>query len=98
MPDASTRTLDPRWAWEPYRPTDAMPWDLRRVGHLYRRAAFGATKAELDSGLKAGPEKAIEDLLGGGPGQAEFDKATGTLADTLVRSNNGQQLRGWWLY
>ena len=39
-------------AWEPYRPTADNPWDLPKVGHLYRRAAFGATWAELDSGRR----------------------------------------------
>ena len=41
--------IDPRRAWEPYRPTADNPWDLRKVGHLYRRAAFGATWDESAS-------------------------------------------------
>src|SRR5439155_11545541 len=49
--------IDPRWAWEPYRPTEQSPWDLRKVGHLFRRASFGATWTELKNGLKAGPEE-----------------------------------------
>jgi uncharacterized protein (DUF1800 family) len=90
--------IDPRWAWEPYRPSDKAPWDLRRVGHLHRRAAFGANWGDLQAALKAGPEQAIDCLLRGGPGQEEYDASLRPLADTIAKSNNGQQLREWWLY
>jgi len=33
--------------WTAYEPTTADPWDLRKVGHLYRRAGFGATWEEI---------------------------------------------------
>ena len=58
--------IDPQWAWAPYRPTSQAPWDLAKVGHLYRRAAFGASWAELQAGLADGPEHAVEKLLKGG--------------------------------
>ena len=58
-----TQAIDPQWAWAPYRPSDDSPWDVKKVGHLHRRAAFGASWSELEEGLKAGPEKAIDDLL-----------------------------------
>jgi uncharacterized protein (DUF1800 family) len=98
MADTAAKAVDPRWAWAPYRPAADAPWDVRRVGHLYRRAAFGATAAELEAGLKAGPEKTLEALLAGGPGQAEFDAATAPMAKTIARSNDATQLRAWWLY
>jgi uncharacterized protein (DUF1800 family) len=90
--------IDPRWAWEPYRPSDEAPWDVRRVGHLYRRAAFGATMTELEAGLKNGPDKTIDALLAGGPDQEKFDADTAKLADSITRANNGQQASAWWLY
>jgi uncharacterized protein (DUF1800 family) len=90
--------LDPRWAWEPYKPSNESPWDTRKVGHLYRRAGFGATWTELDAGLKAGPEKAIDHLLKGGPGQDGFESLTEPLAKSAAQSNNDQQARAWWLY
>ena len=61
--------IDPRRAWEPYWPSGPNPWDLRKAGHLYRRAAFGATWAELDDGVKGGPQACVDRLLGG-TGQA----------------------------
>ncbi len=91
-------SIDPQWAWEPYVPSRSQPWDLKKVGHLYRRAAFGATWDELHAGLAAGPEKTIERLLEEGPGQEAFDQLTGRLAQSIIRANDGQQIRAWWLY
>src|SRR5215471_21844133 len=98
MADTSEVRIDPRWAWEVYRPNDKAPWDLKRAGHLYRRAAFGASYTELQAALKKGPQKAIDDLLAGGPGQDAFDKQTEGLVESIIRANNGSQLRDWWLY
>jgi uncharacterized protein (DUF1800 family) len=96
--DTIEKTIDPRWAWEQYRPSDEAPWNLQRVGHLYRRAAFGATYAELEEGVKAGPERTLERLLNGGPGQEEFDRKTEELGRNVANANNGPQARAWWLY
>ena len=30
----------------PFEPTEADPWDRRKVAHLYRRAGFGARVGE----------------------------------------------------
>src|SRR5262249_9906086 len=90
--------IDPRWAWERYRPGPKAPWDVQKVGHLYRRAAFGATYTQLDAGLKAGPDKTIDLLLKGGSGQEAFEKLMAPLAQSLVRVNSGNQARAWWLY
>src|SRR6266481_5281989 len=89
----SSNKIDPHWAWEPYRPSDKAPWDLRRVGHLYRRAAFGATVAELEAGLKNGPSATIAALLKGGDGLEDFDRRMQPLADTIARSNDAVHLR-----
>jgi uncharacterized protein (DUF1800 family) len=92
-----TMKIDPAWAWEAYKPSVDAPWNITRVGHLYRRAAFGATNADLDAGFKNGPAKTIQALLAGGEGMDEFDKRMQPLADTIARGNNGGQLRAWWL-
>src|SRR5437660_1871462 len=88
-------SIDPRRAWEAYQPAD---WDSKKVGHLYRRAAFGATAAELEAGVKSGPEKSIDALLRGGAEQEKFDRETKAWAAPLARANNGLQARAWWLY
>jgi uncharacterized protein (DUF1800 family) len=82
--------LDPTRAWLPYRPTAENPWDLRKVGHLYRRAAFGATWDELQSGLAAGPQKTIDALLNGGPDAPAFPAS-------ISKGNVAAHLPAWWL-
>ena len=49
----------PETLWAPYVPDEKTPWDLKRVVHLHRRAAFAGTRAELQRDLEDGPEKAV---------------------------------------
>jgi uncharacterized protein (DUF1800 family) len=93
-----TRRIDPRSAWEAYEPTSESPWDLKKVGHLYRRAGFGATWPELESGLKAGPQKTIDRLLKGAAPDPEFDDMMAKTRNGLVTGNNGPGATAWWLY
>jgi uncharacterized protein (DUF1800 family) len=88
--------IDPRWAWESYRPTDQNPWDLRKAGHLYRRAAFGATWDEQQAAVADGPDKAIDKLLRGHEDAAR-DRDLGLKAATIRRFNNDAELAAWWL-
>ena len=92
-------TNDPRWAWEPYSPDAKSPWDVKKVGHLYRRAAFGASWAELQEGLKIGPQGLIDRLLKGGSRSSQYDAETDTFLSTAARKfNAGNQAAAWWLY
>jgi uncharacterized protein (DUF1800 family) len=92
------KPIDPRTAWEPYRPSKDAPWDLRRAGHLFRRATFGAPWTRIQQALKDGPEKTIDAILEGDRGLESFEAETLKLAESLARVNNGPQLRDWWLY
>ena len=49
--------------WAAYAPDSKQPWDLARVVHLHRRAAFAGTWAELQRDLKDGSEQSIARLL-----------------------------------
>ena len=92
-------TLDPKTAWEPYAPSAENPWDLRRVGHVYRRAAFGASWSDLDAGLKLGPQKMIDRLLKGGQPSPAYDADTEKFLSNASRKfNAGPQASAWWLY
>ncbi|MFL5331137.1 MAG: DUF1800 family protein [Gemmataceae bacterium] len=82
--------IDPKWAWEPYSPSSEAPWDIRRVGHLYRRAAFGANWAELREGLSQSPQKLIDELLAGGSDGPAFP-------ESIKKGNEGELLPAWWL-
>jgi uncharacterized protein (DUF1800 family) len=104
MPDAPVTPLtklDPVEAWKPWAPDADRPWDLKWAGHLFRRAAFGATWQELQDAVGEGPEETLNRLLAGREGQADFNRAMDDLAPTMVRyrpDNESEELQGWWLY
>lgn len=95
MPD--TPRIDPAWAWQRYRPSDERPWNLQRVGHLYRRAAFGATHDQLEEGVRRGVDETINALLNP-PADTELDTVWATLKESVSASNNGAQLPATWVY
>jgi hypothetical protein len=80
--------IDPRWAWQPYRPSDDAPWDLKRAGHLYRRATFGASWDELQTAVREGPERTITALLQGRT-DAQADELWATMSRSVTDANSG---------
>jgi uncharacterized protein (DUF1800 family) len=91
--------LDPKTAWQPYSPSDENPWDRAKVGHLYRRAGFGATAAELDAGMKDGPAKTIDRLLKGEAESDDFTRTSEFMASERSMPPGAPQgrLSAWWL-
>ncbi len=88
-------------AWAAYEPSDAAPWNLERVAHLHRRAAFGAPWDELQRDLADGPGPAIDRLLPKGAEDADsaaFETMAGTIGDAATASGNAERLKAWWLY
>ncbi len=86
-------STDPGWAWAPYEPDEKRPWDLRRAGHLYRRAAFGADWSQLQQALADGPRRAVERLLQPETDAAEFHRRY----DRYESSADADGLAAWWL-
>jgi uncharacterized protein (DUF1800 family) len=91
--------MNPDTAWAPYTPTADNPWDLRKAGHLYRRAAFGATWAELQQALADGPEKTLDHLLAGKPETDDFARTSEYMASerSLPPGAPTTRLAAWWL-
>src|ERR1700686_1428271 len=91
--------IDPAEAWQPWRPSAADPWGRKWAAHLYRRAAFGASREDLLEAERLGPEGTLELLLWGRPHAAEVLE---TLLDVrrvaANRDDSGAQVRGWGLY
>jgi hypothetical protein len=86
--------------WQPYRPGPENPWDRKKVGHLYRRAGFGASMAELEAGLADGCEKTLELITSGRPELDEFTRTSGFMASERsmpLRAPQGR-LSAWWLH
>src|SRR5262249_25150842 len=93
--------LDPVEAWKPWVPDAGDPWSLKWAGHLYRRAAFGASWSDLQAAVKAGPQATLTKLLPPGPRQADFDQLMDTLGPEAGQLQPGDPgnvtLQGWWL-
>ena len=84
--------------WAPYEPTAEDPWDLKKVAHLHRRAAFGATWAELQRDLKDGPQASVERLLKPPQPTDDEQQVLESLKQGVLTSNDGERLKAWWLY
>src|SRR5271154_5628635 len=88
--------------WAPYVPSREMPWDLRRVVHLHRRAGFAATWGEIQRDLSDGHEASVHRLLTGKARAVgvppEFEQVAGLLAEAAVASRDISRVRAWWLY
>jgi hypothetical protein len=89
--------LDPAQAWGPWEPSDQQPWDLRWAGHLYRRAAFGATRTELVAALRDGYQGTLNRLFDGDPDRAAADRNLAVRGWEIARRNSPLHLRGWWV-
>jgi len=48
---------------EVYSPSDANPWDMQKVAHLYRRADFGATPEMIKEALQKTPEQVVNQII-----------------------------------
>jgi uncharacterized protein (DUF1800 family) len=85
--------------WTRYRPSPEVPWNLRRVVHLHRRAGFAANWGELQRDLADGPEASITRLLAGKCRSQsvpeDFERTASLLADT---AGEPERLKAWWAY
>jgi hypothetical protein len=87
--------------WAPYTPDREMPWTLRRVVHLHRRAGFAATWHELQRDLNAGPTASADRLLSGrvrAAAPADFAATADLLADTAAAAADVGRLKALWFY
>src|SRR5580704_13485260 len=89
--------LDPAEAWQPWKPTPADPWGRKWAAHLFRRAAFGASRADLLEAERLGHQGTLDLLLRGGD-QAEEVRETLTDVGLVAADRGDDELRGWWLY
>ena len=86
--------------WSEYRPSTDMPWNLRRVAHLHRRAGFGANWHQLQGDLEDGVSLAIDRLLHP-PGAPQNQVQTiETLRNGILHdpSTASERLSAYWLY
>src|SRR5438132_10688118 len=84
--------------WAPYKPSPTDPWDLRKVAHLHRRAGWGATQAELQRDLQAGPAASVERFRQPRPPSSEETQILDSLRQGVLDSRDAERLKAWWLY
>ncbi|MEN1678503.1 MAG: DUF1800 domain-containing protein [Planctomycetota bacterium] len=84
-------------AWEPYTPDGDAPWNLQRVVHLHRRAAFAAPWDVLQGDLADGPQAAVDRLIQGDKSPA-FESMAKTIGDAAMASGSPGRLKAWWVY
>ncbi len=95
---------DPAWAWKPFEPTAARPWDAQSVAHLHRRAGFAAPWTVLERDRQEGPKATIERLLKGegksadGTPAAELESTLDAMTAQLGPSADLARIQSIWLY
>jgi uncharacterized protein (DUF1800 family) len=90
--------LSPEEAWLPFEPMGRQSFDRRLAAHLFRRAGFAASTAELDEAVKLGPHSAVQQLLSAGEKSGAFDEEMQKFARLTLAANNPELLSGWWLH
>ena len=107
---SSLEKVDPAQAWQPWEPTKDDPWSLKWAGHLYRRAAFGGSPAELKTAVQKGHEATLDLLMQVEPrakNLADFLNAEGLKVAKKFQPNpqfaqfgprEPYELRAWWVY
>ncbi|MHC4543774.1 MAG: DUF1800 family protein [Planctomycetota bacterium] len=91
-PEVTEKLTDPAWAWAAYKPDAQRPWNLAQAGHLYRRAAFGATWDQLQQALSDGPQQTINKLL-----RPQADIAAFNSTYDEYETGSADSLKAWWL-
>jgi Protein of unknown function (DUF1800) len=91
-----------RTCWAVYQPTNAAPWNLRRVVHLHRCAGFGENWNVLERDLRDGVAPSVDRLLQGRPREgsvpADFAELSGLAAEGAIIAKDPDRLKAWWIY
>lgn len=90
--------VNPSQGWQPWEPDPKDAWSARLAAHLYRRAAFGASPAEIERAVKEGFPATLDRILRPSPETHSRDELIADLGLEFARENEVFKLRGWWLY
>eukprot|EP00913_Durusdinium_trenchii_P028475 g26703.t1 len=88
----------PQTAWQSYFPLGTNPWNVAKVMHLFRRAAFGASWETAQAAVDSTPAEVVAGLIRGGDGQDAFEAEVESLMDGVMESQDPRQLQSVWLY
>jgi len=96
-PDFSRSGAAADGTWAAYQPDGERSWNLRGATHLYRRAAFGATWAQLQQALTDGPQAAVTRLVRPPGEMVEFQRVFDEYDIAAGSSSSDDGPRAWWL-
>ncbi len=95
---SSVNSWDTKGYWSAYSASERVPWNLRRVVHLHRRAGFAATWREIQRDLTDGPGPSITRLLRGQARSEGVPENFKDFADQLASGADGLRLKAGWIY
>jgi uncharacterized protein (DUF1800 family) len=87
--------------WPPCAPDNTVPWNLRRVVQLHRRAGFAATWTAIQRDLNDGPRASIDRLLEGKAFShvpVDFSDTAALLTNSAITAGDINRLRASWFY
>jgi uncharacterized protein (DUF1800 family) len=95
---ASLNQIDPQWAFSPYVPSAKEPFTLAKAAHLFRRAGFGATHAQLEEAVGMSPADLVHRLIASSAEPAEYRREIDELARAYLGGGDPRKLSAWWVY
>ena len=87
--------IDRDWAWAPY---DGQGWNQRLATHLFRRAGFGGSTAEIKQATKKTPAQVVDQLLGNGASSDRVEQQVEQLTSAILNTGKAENLAAAWLY
>jgi uncharacterized protein (DUF1800 family) len=71
---------------------------IRRVGHLLRRAGFGANPDELQAYAEKGVDQTVDELVNFDQQPDDLDATLSKVQGDLLDLHNLEDIQTWWLY
>jgi uncharacterized protein (DUF1800 family) len=98
LPPPPIHKADPSLAWRPWEPSPGERFNLKWAGHLFRRAGFGASLAELRAAVEQGLDATLAHLLGADASAATRLQLLESVGDRMISDDRPDELRAWWCY
>jgi Protein of unknown function (DUF1800) len=89
--------VDPAEAWQPWMHDQRQRFDAKWAGHLFRRAAFGASPDELRKAVRDGLDATLDRLFTGDPRAAARLELLDATGEEFARADETDKLRAWWV-
>jgi uncharacterized protein (DUF1800 family) len=96
--ESAADSIDPALAWQPFEPTAEQKWTPALAAHLFRRAAFGATNAQIEAAVKQSPAVVVKQIVRGDEDAGDIRQQSEELANSVLATGDPRQLAAWWVY